>query len=215
MILKQDIFSIKILKKRYDNYFNRKYSINKIYLFWTIFFTVFYAIYEILFYVLQFDFCTNNSYKFLYVSKNNVIVFEKSYLMLIVDLFRIIYCLLCNAMIIIILYYLSNVITGYAKHNRSINNLIFTYKLLGYAALYIFWIITQYGSNNFCCNINTHHITLYKKFRIIYTLIMLEIKSVTMMIISIYNRNINISCVLNNRKWNSGEYKIINIINSF
>lgn len=45
-------------------------------------------------------------------------------------------------MIIIILYYLLNVTTKEKekekeKHNRSINNLIFTYKLLGYAALYI------------------------------------------------------------------------------
>lgn len=82
--------------------------------------------------------------------------------MSIADLFRIICCLFCNTAIIITLYYPSNVITGHTEHNRSINNLIFIYKLLGYAALYIFWIIEN-GSNNFCCNINTHRITLYRE----------------------------------------------------
>lgn len=158
-------------------------DVNQIYLFFIVLFIVLYTLYEIILYYNSIS--AHNSYKFLQASKSNTTVFEKSDLMLIANLFRI-YRLLCNAMIIIILYYLSNVITGYTKQNRSINNLIFTYKLLVYAALYIFWIIAQqYGSNNFCCNINTHYITLYRKSRIIYTLIILEIKSVIMVIISI------------------------------
>lgn len=65
------------------------------YIYLVLYFLPYFTLYMRFYFILQFDFGANNSYKFLYISRNNVIVFEKSDLMLIVDLFRIIYCLLC------------------------------------------------------------------------------------------------------------------------
>lgn len=108
--------------------------------------------------------------------------------MSIADLFRIICCLVRYAVIIITLYYLSNVIIGHTKHNRSINNLIFTYKRVGLRGIvYVYFgLLPDSGSNNFCCNINMHRITLYgENIPYQYILTILETKPVIMVIVPI------------------------------